>query len=307
MIEARHISKHFRSRQVLCDLNFSVEKGEILCLVGANGAGKSTLFNIIATLDDEYEGLLQIRGVNIRENKRQVREIIGYVPGRFSLYGELTVAENLSFFASAYGCNPYEAHRRSPGLWRHLEASSRKQAKYLSGGMKQKLAVCCALAHDPHLLLLDEPTTGIDPFSRHLLWEELRSLQKSGMTILVSTHYLEEAAIADRVLFIHEGRQLKLGPPDKIVASYPRQLFALGGYPVQPLFHSMKELPGVINCYIRGEHVYITVDENISLETIGSFAAGKGFEKVEIAQLPADMEDVFIDCLATNGGGSISC
>lgn len=305
MIEAQHISKYFRSRQVLYDLNFSVEKGEILCLMGANGAGKSTLFNIIATLDDEYEGLLQISGVNIRENKRQVRRIIGYVPGRFSLYEELTVAENLAFFASAYGCNSYDAHRRSPVLWSHLEAFSRKQAKYLSGGMKQKLAVCCALAHNPHLLLLDEPTTGIDPFSRILLWEELKSLQKSGMTILVSTHYLEEAAIADRVLFIHEGRQLKLGTPDDIVASYPRQLFTLGGYPVQSLFHSMKELPGIINCYIRGEQVYITVDENISLETIGVFAAGKGFEKVEIGELPADMEDVFIDCLVTNGGESI--
>ena len=306
MIEAQHISRYFRNRQVLCDLNFSVEKGEILCLMGANGAGKSTLFNIIATLDNEYEGVLQIRGVNIRKDKRQVRRIIGYVPGRFSLYDDLTVAENLSFFASAYGCDPNEARRRYPGLWRHLESSSHKQTKYLSGGMKQKLAVCCALAHNPNLLLLDEPTTGIDPFSRLLLWEELRSLQKSGMTILVSTHYLEEAAIADRVLFIHEGQQLKLGTPDSIVASYPRQLFTLGGYPVQPLFHSMKELPGGINCYIRGEHVYITVDENISLEAIEVFAAGKGFEKVEIAQLPADMEDVFIDCLVTNGGGSIS-
>lgn len=121
------------------------------------------------------------------------------------------------------------------------------------------------------------------------------------MTILVSTHYLEEAAIADRVLFIHEGQPLKLGFPGEIVASYPRKLFTLGGYPVQPLFYSMKELPGVINCYIRGEHVYITAAENISLEEIGVLAAGRGFAKLEIEQVSPDMEDVFIDCLSTNG------
>jgi ABC-type multidrug transport system ATPase subunit len=301
MIEARHIAKRFRDRQALRDLNFSVEKGEILCIMGANGAGKSTLFNIIATLDDEYEGTLRVRGMDIRENKRQVRKILGYVSGRFSLYGDLTVAENLSFFAAAYGGNPREVRRQCPGLWHHLESSSRKQAKHLSGGMKQKLAICCALVHEPRLLLLDEPTTGIDPFSRNLLWKELKSLQKGGMTILVSTHYLEEAAIADRVLFIHEGQPLKLGFPGEIVASYPRKLFTLGGYPVQPLFYSMKELPGVINCYIRGEHVYITAAENISLEEIGVLAAGRGFAKLEIEQVSPDMEDVFIDCLSTNG------
>lgn len=305
MIGVRHISKSYGSRRVLRDLNFTVKRGEIICLMGANGAGKSTLFNIIATLDGRYEGVVEVCGVDIRSNIRQVRRGIGYVPSRFSLYEDLTVGENFSFFAAAYGCDPSEARRRAPSLWYHLEPFSDKQAKYLSGGMKQKLAVCCALAHCPQLLLLDEPTTGIDPFSRNLLWEELRSLRRSGMTILISTHYLEEAAIADRVLFIHEGRQLMLGTPQEIVEAYPRQLLSMGGYPVQALFHAMRGMPGAMNCYIRGECVYITVDESVALESIELFAAAQGFEQVEIVAVPPDMEDVFIDCLAMNGGGSV--
>lgn len=297
MIEACHISKHFGALLVLSDLNFSVSEGEILGIMGANGAGKSTLFNILASLDDAFDGDIRICGMDLRKNKRYIREKTGYVPGRFSLYGDLTVAENLSFFASAYGCDVNDISRHCPVLWQSLEPFSRLQTRFLSGGMKQKLAVCCALVHAPQLLLLDEPTTGIDPLSRHMLWHELKSLQNRGTTILISTHYMEEAAIADRVLFMHDGRQLMLDLPKNILAGYSKTILALTGHPIQQLYQKLSKMPHAVGCYIRGEKLYLALPANFTSEMVLKFALEQGLDSVVMENVAPDMEDVFIDSL----------
>jgi len=297
MIEANHISKRYGHNLILNDLNFFVSEGEILCIMGANGAGKSTLFHILASLDDAFDGDIRICGLDLRKNKMLIRDKIGYVPGRFSLYNDLTVAENLSFFASAYGCDVNQIRCLYPVLWQSLEPFSRMQARFLSGGMKQKLAVCCALVHSPQLLLLDEPTTGIDPLSRHVLWQELKSLQSRGTTILISTHYLEEAAIADRVLFMHDGRQLMLDLPKNILAGYSKTLLSLTGQPVQQLYRMMSNMPNSGGCYIRGEKLYLTLPSDFTSEMVLKFALEQGMDGVEIENVTPDMEDVFIDRL----------
>ena len=297
MIEAHHISKYFGNYHALKDLNFSVSKGEILGIMGANGAGKSTLFHILATLDDAFEGEIHIDGNDLRKNKKKIREKLGYVPGRFSLYTDLTVAENLSFFASAYGCDVNGIGNLCPELWKSLEPFSHQLTKNLSGGMKQKLAVCCALVHKPRLLLLDEPTTGIDPLSRHVLWQELKSLQSKGMTIIISTHYLEEAAIADRILFLHEGRRLMLDLPENILAGYEKKLLALSGYPVQQLYHILSEMPHSEGCYIRGEKLFLALPLNLPSEIVREFVLKQGLANVNLEEVAPDVEDVFIDRL----------
>lgn len=205
MIEAIHISKHFGKTKALNDVSFSIRKGEIVSLMGANGAGKSTLFDILVTLDDTFEGEGYLMGMNIRTQQKEIRQHIGYVPGRFSLYNDLSVKENLAFFASVYGGSIETVNKLCPLLWDSLRTFSKLRTGFLSGGMKQKLSVCCALVHSPSILFLDEPTTGIDIPSRQDLWTSLAYMKEQGMTILASTHYPDEAQKADRIMFIHQG------------------------------------------------------------------------------------------------------
>ena len=219
MIAARGISKRFGPRQVLKDVSFQVEDAQIVALMGANGAGKSTLFNILATLDPDFTGEASIGGFDIRTQARDARCRIGYVPGRFSLYGDLTVAENLAFFAGAYGCNASDIERLSPFLWRSLVGFSDFRADTLSGGMKQKLAICCALVHNPSVLLLDEPTVGVDPVSRHDMWQEIGALRDKGVSVLVSTHYLDEAYYCSRLTIMNGGRVVASGVPQELAAT----------------------------------------------------------------------------------------
>lgn len=220
MIRAGHISRTFGSFKALDDVSFSVGKGEIVALMGANGAGKSTLFDIISTVDPDFQGEAMVGGLSVRDNPDGIRACIGYVPGRFSLYHDLTVAENLEFFATAYGCRPDDIEAYSPHLWRGLKPFSDLRAGNLSGGMKQKLAICCAMVHNPSVLLLDEPTVGVDPVSRHDVWEELLMLKEKGTAILISTHYLDEAAVADRILFLHLGHRLLFDTPSELLRSF---------------------------------------------------------------------------------------
>lgn len=219
MITGERIGKHFGATEVLKDVSFEVKDGEIVALMGANGAGKSTLFDILATIDPRFEGNAAIDGFDVRRHPAEVRERIGYVPGRLSLYEDLSVAENLEFFARAYGCRPEAIETLSPYIWKSIAPFAEKRTRTLSGGMKQKLALCCAMVHAPGVLLLDEPTMGVDPVSRHDMWEEIRALCRRGVSVLISTHYLDEATLSDRVLFLHRGEILLSDTPHHILAS----------------------------------------------------------------------------------------
>lgn len=220
MIEIEGVNKYYGDHHVLKDISFSVRKGEIVAMMGANGAGKSTLFDIIATLDDDFTGKVTIGGLDVRKDIRQIRRNLGYVPGKFSLYNDLTLTENLDFFASAYGASAENIRDISPYLWKSLEPFADKRAGTLSGGMKQKLAICCAMVHNPSVLLLDEPTVGVDPASRKDMWKELVTLADNGVTVFMSTHYPDEAMGSDRILFIHEGRKVIYDFPIKVKGPY---------------------------------------------------------------------------------------
>ena len=199
-ITVRNLSKRFGKTEVLRGLNLEVERGETVALMAANGAGKTTLFRILATLDPCFEGDVSIGGYDVRKAPDPIRGIVGYVPSRPPLYDDLSVVENLAFFARAYGCQPDAISTLSPHIWPGLAPFAHQRAGTLSGGMRQKLAFCCSMVHSPLVLLLDELTTGIDPQARKEIWLELKDFQRRGGTTLISTHYLDDADAADRVL-----------------------------------------------------------------------------------------------------------
>lgn len=294
MIRGRHISRSFGRTRALDDVSFDVAGGEIVALMGANGAGKSTLFDIVSTVDPEFEGEVLVSGLPVRENATRVRKSIGYVPGRFSLYPDLTVQENLEFFATAYGCSPGAIEEVSPHLWQGLKPFAGLRAGNLSGGMKQKLAICCAMVHKPSVLLLDEPTVGVDPVSRHDVWEEIAALGSKGVAILISTHYLDEAVIADRILFLHQGRRILFESPADMLSAYPHRLYALE-CPVGRLQKVKAELSarsGVRGFYLRGGSMHITAD--------GSFVP-EDIDGKPLREINPTIEDAFMDKLSFQG------
>lgn len=200
IISVRNLSKRFGKTEVLRGLTFEVEQGETVALMAANGAGKTTLFRILSTLDPRFDGEVSIGGYDVRNAPDPIREMVGYVPSRAPLYDDLSVAENLAFFARAYGCQTDAIATLSPHIWPGLAPLALRRAGTLSGGMRQKLAFCCSMVHNPRVLLLDELTTGIDPQARKEIWLELKDFQRRGGTTLISTHYLDDADAADRVL-----------------------------------------------------------------------------------------------------------
>jgi ABC-type multidrug transport system ATPase subunit len=210
----------------LRDLSFEVERGEIYGIIGSDGAGKTTLFRILTTLMLADSGTATVNGLDVVRDYREIRRRIGYMPGRFSLYGDLTVEENLNFFATIFGTTIEANYHLIKDIYSQIEPFKTRRAGKLSGGMKQKLALSCALIHKPGVLFLDEPTTGVDPVSRKEFWEMLRRLREQGITILVSTPYMDEAARCDRVAIIKEGSFAGVVAPDEIKNAYPE---AFGG------------------------------------------------------------------------------
>lgn len=297
MIETRTINKYFGPRQVLKNVSLRVDSGEIVALMGANGAGKSTLFDILATLDPDFEGEAFVAGYDIRRHPVEARSRIGYVPGRFSLYGDLSVDENLSFFAEAYGCKAGDIEALSPFLWSGIKAFGNYRADTLSGGMKQKLSICCAMVHNPSVLLLDEPTVGVDPVSRYDMWKEISALRSQGVSVLISTHYLDEARLADRILFLHRGEELLFETPQRMMASYRHRLYTLPCATDQlpRIEGALSETPGILDYYLWGDSLHITADAGYD----GSPICGHTPVPVE-----PGIEDVFIDTL-TDVSGSL--
>ncbi len=294
MIVARHISKSYRKQRALHDISFQVPEGSIFGIMGANGAGKSTLFEIMTTLLPNFKGELKICGMDVRLHKKEIHQVIGYVPGRFSLYEELTTEENLSFFARIYGCSVTHIHKNHASLWESLSPFAASQTRYLSGGMKQKLAVCCALVHDPAILFLDEPTTGIDPRSRHELWQELSKLRKRGVTILASTHYLSEVNNMDQVLFLHQGEQLLLDTPQRLLDDYDKELVSVTGLHPYKLFTELKNNAKMHTCYLSGKSVRIPLDDQIKEDDIRSFCRNARLTSAVVQRVSPGIEDVFI-------------
>jgi ABC-type multidrug transport system ATPase subunit len=258
MVSVNNISISYGDVQALTKIGFEVEKGEIFGLIGPDGAGKTSLFHILTTLLHADEGTAVVDGLDVVADYREIRGRIGYMPGRFSLYQDLTVEENLQFFATVFNTSIEENYYLIEDIYRQIEPFKKRRAGKLSGGMKQKLALSCALIHKPSVLFLDEPTTGVDPVSRKEFWGMLKKLKNQGITILVSTPYMDEASLCDRVALIQQGEILSIDTPKNIADSYPRKLFAVEADNNYRLLMQLRENPAVHSVYSFGESLHLT-------------------------------------------------
>lgn len=299
MISIQNIYKSFNKGTVtaLRDINIEVAPGELFGLIGPDGAGKTTLFRILATLLLADEGRAEIGGRDVVRDYKAIRRTIGYMPGRFALYQDLSIWENLQFYASVFGTTVAENYERIKPIYSQIEPFKDRRAGQLSGGMKQKLALSCALVHKPDILLLDEPTTGVDPVSRKEFWDILQLLRQQGLTIVVSTPYMDEARRCDRIALIQKGQILEQNTPNGIIAGHSEPLFSIHGPRMFALLQAVREWPGTYSCFAFGEshHAYLRPDAKPA--GLSDFLQKKGFENVEIRAIQPDIEDIFMHLL----------
>ena len=227
VITADNIKRKFGGVEALKGISFDVDKGEIFGIIGPDGAGKTTLFRILTTLLLADSGTATVDGHDVVKEYKEIRKKVGYMPGKFSLYQDLSVEENLRIFATLFGTTVEENYHLIKDIYVQIEPFRKRRAGALSGGMKQKLALCCALIHEPVVLFLDEPTTGVDPVSRKELWDVLKELKKNGVSILVSTPYMDEANMCDRIALMQDGKFMKLDTPEQIIRDYKQVLWAV--------------------------------------------------------------------------------
>lgn len=262
MIEVDNIVKNYGHVSALKGVSLNVEKSELFGLIGPDGSGKTSLFRILASLLLPDAGRASVGGYDTVLQYKEIRKTAGYMPGRFSLYQDLTVEENLRFFAEVFRVSVEENYALIRDIYEHIEPFKNRKAGKLSGGMKQKLALCCALIHKPQVLLLDEPTTGVDPVSRKEFWEVLKGLKKEGITILVSTPYMDEANLCDRIALIQDGVIFSTDSPARIVARFPKELYAVSCDNNYRLMQELRACNEVESCYIFGECLHLTFKEN---------------------------------------------
>ena len=295
-ISLKHISKSYDQLKAVDNISFEVKEGELFGLIGPDGAGKTTLFRILTTLLLADEGEASVAGYDVVKDYIDIRNHVGYMPGRFSLYQDLTVEENLEFFATIFGTTIEENYELIEDIYIQIEPFKDRRAGKLSGGMKQKLALCCALIHKPKVLFLDEPTTGVDPVSRKEFWEMLKRLQQKGITILVSTPYMDEAALCDRIALIQDGKILEINTPQKIVKHYPKKIYNISANNMYKLILNLKEYEHQYGVYPFGEFVHYTDKrEEFNLKELVQYLEGKGLENINIQQTPVTIEDAFME------------
>lgn len=298
-----HISKTYNKNTLLAldDISFEVKKGELFGLIGPDGAGKTSLFRILTTLLLPDKGFATVNGFDVVKNYKSIRGIIGYMPGKFSLYQDLTVEENLKFFATVFKTTVEKNYDLIRDIYVQIEPFKKRRAGQLSGGMKQKLALCCALIHKPEVLFLDEPTTGVDAVSRREFWEMLKNLQKENITILVSTAYMDEATLCDRIGLIQSGKMLSVDTPENVLKAYPENLFAIKSKNVHKLLTDLRNFENTLQCYASGEYLHLsfkTENENSQNEVV-VFLKEKGHDEIEMKMCKPSIEDCFIRLLAS--------
>lgn len=293
-IEIRGLTKRYGSLTAIENITFEVRRGELFGLIGPDGAGKTTLFRLLATLLNPDDGVATVDGFDIVGQYKEIRKRVGYMPGRFSLYPDLSVEENLEFFAALFGVGVKDNYDLIAPIYTQIEPFRKRRAGKLSGGMKQKLALCCALIHRPSVLFLDEPTTGVDAVSRSEFWDMLSELKSKGISILVSTPYMDEACRCDRIALCNNGKILGIDTPAGITARFDEPLYALSGDNMYGLLVEARRIKGVKECYPFGESHHLVADSMFDSDEFTAHLNGQGFHNVSIRPVEPGIEDVFI-------------
>jgi ABC-type multidrug transport system ATPase subunit len=300
-IEVKNIFKTYPTKKTkitaVDDVSFSVKEGELFGLIGPDGAGKSSIFRILTTLLLADSGIASVMELDVVKDYKQIRNIVGYMPGRFSLYQDLSVEENLEFFATIFNTTIQANYNLISDIYVQLEPFKKRRAGKLSGGMKQKLALCCALIHKPQVLFLDEPTTGVDPVSRKEFWEMLKRLKAQGISILVSTPYMDEAKLCDRIALIQNGKILEIDTPQNIVDRFDNDLYAVRSDNMFDLLKQLRNYPKTESCFAFGDkHHLLLKDNNSDLNELKAYL--QNHSNLEINKIEPGIEDCFMRLIA---------
>jgi len=294
-VEVKNLKKSYDKVEAVKGVSFSVSKGELFGLIGPDGAGKTSIFRILTTLMFPSEGSARLLGLDVVDDFKEIRNNIGYMPQRFSLYQDLSVEENLTFFATIFGTTIRENYNLIKDIYVQIEPFKNRLAGKLSGGMKQKLALSCALIHSPNILILDEPTTGVDAVSRKEFWEMLIRLKEKGITILVSTPYMDEANMCDRVALIQNGEIMSIDTPDKIIGNFGSKLWAVKSRNIYQLIKDLRSLDFIETVFPFGEYLHVTSKTgSIDIEKLQSILIEKNHTDIHIQEIRANIEDCFM-------------
>ena len=267
-------------------ISFEVNSGEIFGLIGPDGAGKTTLFRILTTLLLPNSGTATVAGFDVVKDYKKIRNCVGYMPGKFSLYQDLTVEENLNFFATVFNTTIEENYHLIQDIYQQIEPFKKRRAGALSGGMKQKLALSCALIHKPKVLFLDEPTTGVDAVSRKEFWEMLKKLKIQGITILVSTPYMDEATLCDRIALMNNGEMLKIDTPANIIKQFPKILWAVQSNNMHALLKDLRLNKNIDTCFTFGDTHHVTINnEQLTMENLKNELISIGHKNIMILKI----------------------
>jgi ABC-type multidrug transport system ATPase subunit len=299
-IEVNNITKTYKSKNnvitAVDDVSFSVDEGELFGLIGPDGAGKTSIFRILTTVLLANRGNASVMGYDVVKDYAAIRNIVGYMPGRFSLYQDLTVEENLNFFATIFNATIEENYDLIADIYKQLEPFKTRRAGKLSGGMKQKLALSCALIHKPKVLFLDEPTTGVDPVSRKEFWEMLKRLKAQGISILVSTPYMDEANLCDRIALIQTGKILEIDTPQNIVNRFDKNLYAVKSKSMFNLLNDLRAYSKTESCFGFGQYHHLVLhSEDSDINELKSYL--QNHVELEISQIKPGIEDRFMQLM----------
>lgn len=303
-VDIKNISKSYANVQALKDISLQVNDSELFGFIGPDGAGKTTLFRILTTLLLANTGSATLAGLDVLKDYKKLRSMLGYMPGKFSLYQDLSVEENLNFFAGIFKSSIKENRYLIDDIYRQIEPFKKRKAGALSGGMKQKLALSCALIHKPKILLLDEPTTGVDAVSRIEFWDMLHRLKEQGITILVSTPYMDEASRCDRIALIQKGEIMQIDEPEKILEGFKPILYGVKALDMYQLVQQLRTHKACHSAHLFGEWTHFTTLTEIDVEELKTFLQNSGNKNVEIQSLKPNVEDSFMELMTQKEGGA---
>ena len=297
-IEVKNVSMRYGGVQALDDVSFAVPKGEVFGLICPDGAGKTSLYRILCTLLLPETGTALVDGFDTVRDMKEIRKRVGYMPGKFSLYPDLTIEENMEFFATLFGVTVEQNYDLVAPIYKQIEPFKKRRAGRLSGGMKQKLALSCALIHKPSVLFLDEPTTGVDAVSRSEFWDMLHNLREQGLSILVSTPYMDEASRCDRIALCNTGHILDIDSPQHMVEKFDGNLYGIKAHDMYALLKDLRNSPEIANCYTAGEYHHLLAKQGFDPDKLRQSLLAQGHAHVEIKTITPDIEDVFIKLLS---------